>query len=83
MKIEPIIPKNGMWLYNEKQKVISDKIYLGIEADTSDWVEITQEQKEFLESQWESEAEGVSDTNISEEILMKAQAYDIITGGVE
>lgn len=89
MKIEEfngqrvLTPDENMWLYNESQRVISDKVYLGIEADESDWVEITQEQKEFLESQWEFEAEGVPNTNTSEETLMKAQAYDIITGGAE
>ena len=78
-----LTPDENMWLYNESQRVISDKVYLGVEADASDWVEITQEQKELLESQWESEAEGIPNTNISEETLMKAQAYDIITGGVK
>lgn len=61
MKIETIdnqrilTPDSGMWLYNEQVQVISDKVYLGIEADESDWVEITSEEKERLEALWKEE----------------------------
>lgn len=61
MKIETInnqrilIPNNEMWLYNEECKVISDKVYLGIEADEADWVEISTEEKARLETLWNEE----------------------------
>lgn len=81
MKIETIdnqrilVPDNGMWLYNEQAQVISDKVYLGIEADESDWIEISAEEKTRLEALW---SEGVLS-----EAELKAQAYDIIVGGAE
>lgn len=50
-----LIPEESKWLYNESAKVISDKVYLGKDADASEWVEITQEEKEALEKEWEEE----------------------------
>lgn len=62
MKVETyeqriLIPETGKWLYNENAKVISDKVYLGKEADASEWVEITTEEKETLEKEWEEDVE--------------------------
>lgn len=48
-----LIPEENKWLYNESAKVISDKVYLGKDADASEWVEITSEEKEALEKEWE------------------------------
>ena len=54
-----LTPDENMWLYNESQKVISDKVYLGVEADGSDWAEITDECKQELEALWyENETSG-------------------------
>ena len=39
-----LIPETGKWLYNATEGVVSDKVYLGKEADASLWSEITQEQ---------------------------------------
>ena len=50
-----LIPDTNKWLYNANAKVISDKVYLGKEADTSEWTEITIEEKEALEKEWEEE----------------------------
>ena len=52
-----LIPEENKWLYNESAKVISDKVYLGKDADASEWVEITTEEKEAIESQQEQETE--------------------------
>ena len=52
-----LIPEEGKYLYNESAKVISDKVYLGKEADASEWVEITQEEKEALERELFSEVD--------------------------
>ena len=62
MKVETyeqriLTPEEGKYLYNESAKVISDKVYLGKEADASEWVEITTEEKEALEREWEEETE--------------------------
>ena len=51
-----IIPEEGHFLVNHTAKTISDKVYLGKDADVSAWVEITAEEKESLEKQWEEEA---------------------------
>ena len=52
-----LIPEENKWLYNESAKVISDKVYLGKDADANEWVEITQEEKDAIESQQEQETE--------------------------
>lgn len=47
-----LTPDENMWLYNESQRVISDKVYLGVQADESEWSEITDERKQELEMLW-------------------------------
>ena len=47
-----VTPSENKWLYNENAKVISDKVYLGVNADESEWVEITTKEKEALEKEW-------------------------------
>ena len=47
-----LTPDTNMWLYNDSQQIISDKVYLGVEADESDWTEITYERKQELEALW-------------------------------
>lgn len=47
-----LIPDEGKWLFNDAEKIISDKVYLGKEANESEWVEITAEEKERLEAEW-------------------------------
>lgn len=64
MKVETyeqriLTPEEGKYLYNESAKVISDKVYLGKEADATEWVEITTEEKEALEREWEEETKTV------------------------
>ena len=61
MKIEAInnqrilTPEDGMYLCNRKSQVISEKVYLGINASESDWEEITESEKLQLEAQWNGE----------------------------
>ena len=50
-------PEEGHLLCNYEAKVVSDKVYLGINADASEWVEITLEEAEVLQKQWEEESE--------------------------
>ncbi len=58
MKIEVInnqrvfTPDNGLWLLNANDRVISNKVYLGVNADSSQWQEITEEEKQSIESTW-------------------------------
>lgn len=72
-----LIPSEGNYLCNETAKVISDKVYLGINADENEWVEITEEEKQALKKEWEEE------TDVDEDIEAKAKAYDILIGEVE
>lgn len=60
MKIETyeqrvITPDEGMWLYNAEAQSISDKVYLGKEADASARVEITDGEKQRLEAEWSAD----------------------------
>lgn len=62
MKVETyeqrvLIAEEGKWLYNEKSQTIGRKVYLGKEADASEWVEITSEEKEALERELFSEVD--------------------------
>ena len=52
-----LIPEDGKWLYNEAENVISDKVYLGKEADASAWVEITEKEKQKIEKEMEEVAQ--------------------------
>ena len=54
MKIEVyeqrvLIPDENKYLYNETIQVISEKVYLGINANESEWIEISEEQKQEIE----------------------------------
>lgn len=50
-----LIPEEGHLLCNHTAKVVSDKVYLGINADASEWVEVTTEEAQTLQKQWEEE----------------------------
>lgn len=52
-----VTPQEGMWLYNESEKTISDKVYMPDGADVSVWQEITDAKKQELEAQWQAEIE--------------------------
>ena len=52
-----VTPKEGMWLYNESENIISDKVYMPDGADVSEWQEITDAKKQELEAQWQAEME--------------------------
>ena len=52
-----VTPSEGMWLYNESDNIISDKVYMPNGADVSVWQEITDAKKQELEAQWKAESE--------------------------
>ena len=52
-----VIPKEGMWLYNENERTISDKVYMPEDADVSVWKEISDAKKQELEAKWQAEIE--------------------------
>ena len=52
-----VTPSEGMWLYNESERTISDKVYMPEGADVSVWQEITEAKKQKLEAQWKAEIE--------------------------
>lgn len=54
-----LIPEEGKWLYNATDNVISDKVYLGINADASAWVEVTEEEKQKIEAEYEASMEAI------------------------
>ena len=58
MKVENgiLTPSEKMWLYNEHSQTICSKLILGVEADESEWVEITSEEKARFEALWNAEA---------------------------
>ena len=51
-----LIPEEGKWLYNATANVVSDKVYLGKDADASEWVEITEEEKQRIEAEQQEES---------------------------
>lgn len=53
--IRVITPNDGMWLCNEEQQVISDKVYLGVNANENDWHDITETEKANFEALWNAE----------------------------
>ena len=62
-----VTPSEGMWLYNENEKTISDKVYMPDGADVSVWQEITDAKKQELEAQWQSEMEAEMEVNDAQE----------------
>ena len=52
-----VTPSEGMWLYNESERTISDKVYMPEGADVSVWREITEAKKQELEAKWQAEIE--------------------------
>lgn len=63
--IRVITPAENMWLCDKADRVISDKVYLGINADETMWEEITAEEKASLETLWNGETE-TTDTEATE-----------------
>ena len=55
MQIKILIPSENHYLFNEKEKIVSEKVFIGKEASTDDWREITADEKEALEKEWEKE----------------------------
>ena len=62
-----VTPKEGMWLYNESEKTISDKVYMPEGADVSVWQEITEAKKQELEAKWQAEMEAEMEVNDAQE----------------
>ena len=53
--IRVITPDENMWLCNENDRVISDKVYLGVNANETMWKDITETEKARLEALWNEE----------------------------
>lgn len=47
-----LIADENMWLVNEIARTFSKKVYLGREADESEWREIDEAEKKRLEEEW-------------------------------
>ncbi len=68
--IRVITPEADMWLCNEEQQVISDKVYLGINADETMWKDITETEKANFEALWNVETP--TETEATEEDYISA-----------
>ena len=62
-----VTPSEGMWLYNESEKTISDKVYMPDGEDVSVWQEITDAKKPGLGAQWQAEMEAEMEVQSGEE----------------
>lgn len=62
-----VTPREGMWLYSESEKTISDKVYMPDGADVSVWQEITDAKKQELEAQWQAEMEAEMEVGNAQE----------------
>ena len=62
-----VTPSEGMWLYNESENIISDKVYMPDGADVSVWQEISDAKKQELEAQWQAEIEAEMEVQSGEE----------------
>ena len=62
-----VTPSEGKWLYNERENIISDKVYMPEGADVSEWQEITDAKKQELEAQWKAEMEAEMEVQSGEE----------------
>lgn len=49
-KYKVVTPSEGMWLYNESDNIISDKVYMPDSADVSCWREISEGEKKEIEA---------------------------------
>lgn len=48
MQIKILIPSENHYLFNEKEKIISEKVFIGKEANADDWQEITEEERQEI-----------------------------------
>lgn len=62
MEIKVLYPSENHYLYNAEAKTTTDKVFLGKDANKSDWQEITLNEKERLEEEWEKEAKEMSNS---------------------
>lgn len=51
-----VTPSEGMWLYNERENIISDKVYMPDSADLSCWREISEGEKKEIEARLSEKA---------------------------
>ena len=62
-----VTPSEGKWLYNERENMISDKVYMPYGEDVSVWQEIKDAKKQELEAQWKAEMEAEMEVQSGEE----------------
>lgn len=59
--IRVITPSEGKLLCSMTDRIISDKVYLGVNADETVWTEIDEVERESLETMWNEETEPSND----------------------
>lgn len=55
-KFKTITPDEELWLCNKTAKTFSDKVIMAVNADHSQWEEVTKSEKQQLEAEWENES---------------------------
>lgn len=61
--IRVITPTDGKLLCDMTDRIISDKVYLGANADETLWGEIEESERETLETRWSDEETESSETD--------------------
>lgn len=84
--IRVITPEAGMWLCNEKHRVISEdnKVYLGVNSDETMWRDIAEEEKAEFETLWNEATFGTDEATEADYISAlneKDKIIDILTNG--
>ena len=54
-KFKTITPEENMWLCNKAAKTHSDEVIMAVNTDHSQWIEVTDEERQQLETEWENE----------------------------
>ena len=63
-----LIPSSDLWLYNDKLKIFRKEVFLGVEDDGSDWIEVTDTEKTELEKKFETEIEQGTDETTKKDL---------------
>ena len=50
-KFKIITPEENMWLCNKTTKTHSDEVIMAVNADHSQWIEVTDEERQQLETE--------------------------------
>lgn len=52
-----LYPSDEHYLVNRIAKTVSDRVFLGVDADASEWEEVPKEEARIIMEEWEKEVE--------------------------